>query len=216
VRPFMSHADSRTGVRVPIQIATLTYNDALFWQHEIQPDIRRLPDRLDNNWNWPQLMLWLSPIEFLRRRELVGYVVLVSNRLGMAVPAGLVLLSAGYPTLDAPNLPSVFVWYLATAPTAVLSRFDVPDKPLLLEVLVDVGMVESEARGYGGRIGLHAANRGNSPVSQALYSAYQARCGLMPLPATLNLPGIRRNDGRYFVASEVVAGNRMIALDSWR
>jgi hypothetical protein len=201
---------------MPVRVARLTHEDALFWHQQVQPEIRNLQDRLDYHWNWPQLLAALAVFELLRRRELVGYAVLVENALGLAVPAGLVLLSVGYPALDSPSEDSVFVWYLTAAPSAALRFLEVANKPILLEILVDIGMVESEGRGYQGRIGLHAANRGNSPSSAALYSAYQGRCGLQPLPSSAKLPGVRSNDGRYFTATPNIASTRMAALDYLR
>lgn len=216
MRPFVSSAPTSSGTPVNIRVSPITYNDTKFWEQQIQPEIRQTPDRLDSNWNWPQLVTWLALSEALRFRKLVGYVALIQSATGLSVPAGMVLLSVGYPSLANPSQPSVFVWYLATAPSNALTRLQVARKPALLEVLVDVGMVESEARGYGGEIGLHAANHLNSPASMALYSAYQSRCGLTALPPTVKLPGIRRNDGRYFTASPAVAANRMTALDYLR
>lgn len=216
MRAFASRVLLPVGDYATIQVAALTYNDTLFWQQQIQPDIRKLPDRLDKDWHWPSLLLGLSAVELVRKRELVGYVVLVQNRVGQAVPAGLVLLSIGFPALDLPYEDSVFLWYLTTAPADTLIHLGVAAKPPLLEVLVDIGLVESEARGYHGRLGLHAANRGNSPASTALYNAYQRRCTLLPLASTVKLPGVRRNDGRYFVATPAIAAARMRALDYWR
>ena len=203
--------DGTTAVRV----VSLTYNDAKFWHQSFQPDIDRIRARLDYGWDWAHTPFWLSLVEALNRREMVGYAIMMRG-MRRAVPAGLLLLSVGYPALDEPGQRSVYLWYLATAPAKSLRRFGVMVKPPLLEALVDIGMVESEARGYGGRVYLHAANRGNSPASQSLYDAYGTRCGLNALPKNLRLPGIRRNDGRYFGASSMVATARMTALDSDR
>ena len=213
---FSCSAALRPGGVTPIQISPLTYNDTVFWHQQVQPDIRKLPGRLDEHWHWPSLLLGLSAIELLRRRELIGYAALVQNRVGLAVPAGLVLLSIGFPALDEPIEDAVFLWYLTAAPTSTLTRLGVAAKPSLLEVLVDIGIVESDARGYQGRLGLHAANRGSSPASIALYNAYHQRCGLQPVPSTIKLPGVRRNDGRYFVATPGIASARMQALDYLR
>ena len=158
---------------------------------------------------------WLGLIELLKGREVVAYAVLIKGSQG-AVPAGLVLMSAGYPALDQPTHPSVFVWYLTSAPSQALAALGAKAKPPLLEVLLDIAMVESEARGYGGRIGLHAANDRNSAASRALYQSYLTRGGLTALSGGVALPGVRRNDGRYFVASPAVALARMTALDSYR
>jgi hypothetical protein len=216
VPAFVSHAPLRAGGVTPVQISPLTYNDTVFWHQQVQPDIHKLPDRLDEHWHWPSLLLGLSAVELLRQRQLVGYAALVQNNVGLAVPAGLVLLSIGFPALDEPNEDAVFLWYLTAAPTGTLTRLGVAAKPALLEVLVDIGIVESHARGYQGRLGLHAANRGNSPASTALYNSYHRRCGLQSVSSTIKLPGVRRNDGRYFVATPAIASARIQALDYLR
>ena len=114
---FASRAPLPAGGFVPIKIAKLTYNDALVWHQQIQPDIRKLPDWLDDRWHWPSLLLTLSAVESLKGRELVGYVALIENSHGLDVPAGAVLLSVGFPALDQPHEKAVYLWYLTTAPT---------------------------------------------------------------------------------------------------
>jgi hypothetical protein len=202
----------------PVQVVSLTYNDGNFWHQNIQPVIDNLPDRLDNGWNWAVMPFWLALVERLRGRELVGYAIMCPSGNGKGVPVGLALLSCGYPALDDPRHGSVYVWYVATAPAQALVQHGIAARPPLLEALVDIAMVESEARGFDGRIGLHAANRGNSPSSRKLHQAYRSRCGLIPVPPTAQLPGVRRgrNDGRYFYASPAVASARMAALDCFR
>lgn len=214
MRPFLRCIQLQAQ-RIDLAVVTLTRNRARLWHQYIQPHIASDQSRLDRKWHWPRMMPWLALIELLNRREVIAYAVVLPGSQN-AVPVGLALMSVGFPMLDQPSDSSVFLWYLTTAPAKALAGLGVAHKPPLLEVLLDIAMVESEAKGYGGRIGLHAANDGNSPASVALYEAYKTRCGLTALPANLSLPGVRRNDGRYFVASSAVAHSRMTALDSYR
>src|SRR5665213_1121602 len=144
MRPFVSRVPAAGGGTLDVRIMSLTYNDAKFWHQAIQPVIDRIPERLDRGWNWAYTPFWLALIETLRRREMVGYVVMV-QAWGRAVPLGMVLLSAGYPALAYPSLSSVYVWYLAAAPGGSLTPWGVMTRPYLLETLIDIGMVESEA-----------------------------------------------------------------------
>ena len=48
--------------------------------------------------------------------------------------------------------------------------------------MVDIALVVSEAQGYSGKIGLHAADEAGNPAAQRLLESYQARCGLLSLP----------------------------------
>jgi hypothetical protein len=148
---------------------------------------------------------------------MAGYAVQVQNIHGDAVPAGLVLLSQGYPALDDRREHSVFLWYLTAAPMEALQNLKVSVKPRLLETLVDIALVVSEAQGYSGKIGLHAADKAGNPAAQRLLESYQTRCGLLSLPPDAKMPSMaRRNDGRYFYTTPLVAQKLMAALDHLR
>lgn len=147
----------------------------------------------------------------------MGYAVLTKNVFGDAVPVGLVLLSLGFPALDDHREKAVFLWYLTAAPMNALERNGVSVNPRLLEVLVDIALVVSETQGFGGRIGLHAADEDGNPASVKLFEAYKTRCRLLSLPKDANMPGIvRKNDGRYFYTTPLLARERMAALDDIR
>jgi hypothetical protein len=213
MRTFVKRAPVAEGF-TPIQVVELSYQVLLNWLQRIQPVIRKLPNRLDRNWSWSRLYRYLPLVEQMRGRNLAGYAIHVKNDHGDAVPAGLVLLSLGYPALDDHREQSLFLWYLTAAPIEALQDLKVSAKPRLLEILVDIALVVSEAQGYSGRIGLHAANEAGNPEAQKFLQNYQTRCQLLSLPMDVKMPSMwRRNDGRYFYTTPLVAQERMAALD---
>lgn len=217
VRTFVKRAPVAEAFTA-VHVVELSQEVYLYWHQQIEPVIRKLPTRLDRKWNWSPMYRYLPlALEKMMGRDLPGYAVLVLNDDGDVVPAGLVLLSVGYPALDADRESSVFLWYLTSAPLEALQGLKVGSKPRLLEILVDIAFVVSEARGYHGRIGLHAEDEPGNPEAQKLLDRYQTRCGLLSLPPDASMRGLaRRNDGRYFYATPRVAQERMAALDYLR
>ena len=201
----------------PVQIVDLSEQVLHNWLQRIQPVIYKSPNRLDRKWPWSRMYRYLPLVERSRGRNMAGYAVQVQNAHGDAVPAGLVLLSLGYPALDDQQEQSVFLWYLTDAPIEALQDLKVSVKPRLLETLVDIALVVSEAQGYSGKIGLHAADEAGNPAAQRLLESYQTRCGLLSLPPDAKIPSlVRFNDGRYFYTTPLVAQKLMAALDYLR
>lgn len=216
MRPFVKRAPITDGF-TPIRIVNLSEQVLHNWLQKIQPVIRKLPNRLDRKWNWSRMYRYLPLVERSQGRNMAGYAVQVQNAHGDAVPAGLVLLSLGYPALDDQQEQSVFLWYLTAAPIEALQDLKVSVKPRLLETLVDIALVVSEAQGYSGKIGLHAAGKAGNPAAQSLLESYQTRCGLLSLPPDAKIPSpVRFNDGRYFYTTPLVAQKLMAALDYLR
>lgn len=217
---FVKRAQVADGV-IPIQVGDLTEHVFQFWLQDIQPVIRKSPNRLDWKWDWSWLYRWLPSYENQLGRYLARFAVEVHNDHGDPVPTGLVLLSRGYPALDDHREQSVYLWYLTGAPIQALQNLKVSTRRRLLEILVDIALVVSEAQGYGGRIGLHSADEAGNPEAQKLLLNYQTRCHLLSLPKDVKMPSLVRNlvvpnDGRYFYTTPQVAEERMAALDCLR
>ncbi len=210
MRTFVKRAPVSEGF-TPVQVVDLSDQVLHIWDRRIQPVIRELPHRLDREWNWSKMYRYLPIGERIWGwgRGMAGYAVQVQNDYGDEVPAGLVLLSLGFPALDDNREKSVFLWYLAAAPTKALRDLGVSAKPKLLEILVDIALVVSKTQGYGGKIGLRAANEGG----KKLLEEYQTRCNLLTLPPSAKIRGVRVNDGRYFYTTPQVAETQMVALD---
>lgn len=216
MRPFVRRAAVAEGF-TPVDVVDLTDQVLNNWHQRIQPVIHKSPNRLDRKWPWSRMYRYLPLLEQFRGRNMAGYAVQVENDDGDAVPAGLVLLSLGYPALDDHREQSVFLWYLTSAPVEALQDAKVSARPRLLEILVDIALVVSEAQGYGGRLGLHAADEAGNPEAQELLKNYETRCKLLPLPPSTTMPNLsRRNDGRYFYTTPLVAQELMATLDYLR
>ena len=216
MRPFVKRAPI-TGGFTPVKIVNLSEQVLHNWLQKIQPVICQSPNRLDRKWNWSRMYRYLPLFERSLARNMAGYAVQVPNAQGDAVPAGLVLLSLGYPALDNHQEQSVFLWYLTAAPIEALQALEVPVKPRLLKILVDIALVVSEAQGYSGKIGLHAADEAGNPAAQKLLESYRTRCSLLSWPPDARRPSMaRRNDGRYFYTTPLVAQQLMAALDYLR
>lgn len=218
MRTFVKRAPVAEGVTpVPVYVGELSEQVLHIWNRKIQPVIRESHYRLDRNWNWSKMYRYLPIGERIMGRGMAGYAVQVQNDYGDEVPAGLVLLSLGFPALDDNREKSVFLWYLTAAPTKALRDLGISAKPKLLEILVDIALVVSKAQGYSGKIGLHAANEGGNPeAAKQLLENYHTRCHLLTLPPSAKIPGVRVNDGRYFYTTPQVAEMQMAALDYLR
>ena len=74
-----------------------------------------------------------------RDRRAPAYTVWAEGANGTAVPIAMILLSEGYSALHDGSKRSVYIWFMAAAPEASLSRRGVPMVPKLGRVLVDIG-----------------------------------------------------------------------------
>lgn len=112
------------------------------------------------------------------------------------------------------GLESHFLWFVSAAPTEVLDTLGMTDPPSVGRIVIDASMVLSWNADLSGRIGLHAAPAGGDK----LLHFYENTCRLRRLSAGEKLPsGVRRrNDGRFFIADDVVAQSLLEEGNVWR
>lgn len=184
-----------------IEIFEGTSNDAQVWQDHVQPYIRTA-NRLDSSWNWPQLFTTTVTLEAARGRRVSLFCMNVPNATNGSVPLAIMLLSEGYPALDGTQDGSVFLWYLASAPSTALQHLGfVYNKPsMVVPALVDTAIQRSYELGYDGRVGLHAAMQGGD----TLYCIYRDQTRMTALGGGAKISLVRRltgltgGNGRYF------------------
>jgi hypothetical protein len=199
-RNYVRWALSREqGALTPLRFSIMMLEHAKFWQEYIQPAIIARPNRLDSHWHWPTLRFLMPLLQHLQRRRCRALVALLPSDTGFPVPSAMLLMIERYPSVG-PDVStrSVFVWYLAAAPTNALEALGVRDAPKLGRACIDAAIVTSQFLGGNGCIWLHADPLGGV----GLLCLYKGDYKLMPLSETAVLPTLERrikgNDGRYF------------------
>ncbi len=202
---------------VDVDIYEGTRVDAEAWDSYVQPHLRGTK-RLDAQWDWPWLFNQSVLIEAARGRRVSLQCLNIRNNVGASVPLGLMLLSEGYPSLDGSARESVFLWYLASAPSSALVAMGVtyPKPNLVLHALIDVAIQRSYELGYDGSVGLHAAPEGGDE----LYCRYRDDVKMSSLGSNARLTLARRlkggNDGRYFWSDPKLAQSLSNSLNYLR
>jgi hypothetical protein len=190
-------------------------DDVLWWDVRLGPLHASLRGRADRHWSWTALLPMCHLIQLAKRRYCRPLVVWARTDESRFLRVGMSILIQDYPYLDVRHPgDSQFVWFISAADPGILkSNFGMSHPPALGRVLLDNAIVLSQNAGFGGRIGLHAAQAGG----QSLLKLYGA-CGLKRLPATAELPANvrRKNDGRFFYADEARAEELARLLDPSR
>ena len=209
---FLTQAPARDGLaQVAIKITSMSIADARLWHQLIQPASAEAGDA-DQNWNWPSMRRWLPLTEIALGRRAPAFSVWVESVNGEAIPAGMILLCEGYPSLDNSGAQSIYIWFMAAAPESALLANGIKAIPKLGRVLIDIGVTHSHNCGYHGRIGLHASPQGGDK----LLSFYR-NAGFTLLPVEAKLPReSRTNDGRYLYFDEHQAKKWSNSLNSCR
>lgn len=190
----------------PITIHNLDSVIVRWWDANVQPEIDKLgTDRADRGWDWLKIFRYTSVFVNQKPRGLAIGLENVPAR-GLFLPCALMQFVSVFPALDDPAYDSVFIWFLADAPPAsilcagMLQPNEVPR--MLGTICLDTAVAVSQALGFSGRVGLHADQLGGD----RLFKWYQAS-GMRNLPSSQRIPGLRRNDGRYFYFDPVSAAN---------
>jgi hypothetical protein len=221
---FLRHAETARGTRVPVRIAEATPATLALWDAHVQPHIRDAKEfRFDRKWQWSALLKFHQVQEAIvglsgarRASDILLLQAFAAQPDGRALPVGQVLLACGFPFIREWDEPSVFLWYLAAAPRQALQSAGLPPDLKLMRMLVDIAVQESFARGFDGRVGLHAArSRWNLAANRDLYNRYR-HIGLAPLPGGLRASVGRRNDRRYFYVDPPLALDFARRLDYLR
>jgi hypothetical protein len=184
---------------IDVNIRPGTIDDARTWHEQVQPYMHK-NKRVDAAWNWPSMLKRYSFIESLRRRDVSLFCLELPGKKGNAVPLALMMLSEGYPAIDGSGQGSVFLWYLAKAPSPALNAlgYAFASPALVLEALLDTAIQRSYELGYDGRVGLHAAPEGGID----LFCKYRDDTRMTALLRKAVLSQGRRmltgNDDRYF------------------
>ena len=174
--------------------------DAEIWQEYVQGYIAEMGGRIDAGWNWPALFTRWAMSESVMGRDVSLFCLEVPVEADTAAPLAIMLISEGYPSLDGSQENSVYLWYLASAPTTALRAmgFAHPRPCMIVEALLDVAIQRSYELGYDGRVGLHAAKEGGS----GLFNRYRDNVRMKALLSAASLTVGRKlkggNDGRYF------------------
>lgn len=129
-----------------------------------------------------------------------AFQIVVASPTGRNVPVGLAMLVTGYPHPGAPTEMSTFVWFLSSTPSTALESMGVPNRFVVMPLLLDTAVQVSRWHGLGGRVALHADHRGTRQQQNDLVKRY-LQCGLVRrnyLKGSL-LSIFRRMDDRYFV-----------------
>lgn len=212
---YPRRANGRFGGHVPIKVAGMGLRTALFWDRHVQPHVFRAePARADRYWNWGTLRLLFPLAQSLKHYRCRALSIFVESGEGRAIPAAMLLFIEHYPHAvnDPAGARSVFIWFIATAPSAALEALGVRDPPSLGRICVDIALVTSQAMGLEGRAWLHCAAKGGD----TLLTFYADKCRLHPLPADIVLPVQRMNDGRFFYTSSTLADELINDMDEFR
>lgn len=220
----------------PIEIRRMTSGDALYWDREVLPTIKRIeierlvgirPDaqpRADAYWlaTWSMIRRAYGTLSHLSSmvRPLKSepttpqtWTVLAPGNHGN-VPIGMLMgLARQDLPKGAPTGPHAFAWLLTTAPDEHLEANGIPSTLALGKVLLDVIIQVSLATNCEGRVILHADPRGG-PGLLVFYSR-----SMMQLLDPAQVPRVvlnRKNDGRYFHFDEGRAGAFAMSLDAYR
>lgn len=205
-----------TAALLPVAIERVDADAAHYWDQTVGPAIRDLR-REDAKWKWANLYYGLGLLEKLSSRRVSLFQAFAGNAQGNAVPLATMLLSAGYPFCANKSQPSVFLWFLASAPKELLASLGVPRPDLIGTALVDAAVQHSIACGYDGRLMLHAAAKGTQPRNTGLLKYYRDATRLRRVPQAIRLPSFfRHNDGRYFAVDEKLAEALSRSLDYLR
>lgn len=212
---FISSLPLRVGGTLPVRVVEADITHAEDWDRDIQiPWIDKM-DRIDRFWRWRELYLRSALLERALRRKLAFLQLVTPAADGSAFVLGQMLLANGFPYPPARRQGCVFLWYLAGAPTAAAERAGVPRYQGILNALVDTAVQLSYRRGYSGRVCLHASPEGRPEQRDALMERYKM-AGLLPWNEGLFVGWIRRNDGRYFLATEQASAAITLAMDVFR
>lgn len=200
-----------------IQVHQGTTADAQLWHANVQPYVRRAR-RLDADWNWPVLYRSSQIFERTFRRKASLQCIDISNSEGRAVPLAIMLFSEGYPALDLCRYRSVFLWYLAAAPSAALQSMGLAHRrpALVLRAIIDAAIQHSVQLGYQGRVGLHAMAAGKDELLRKYRDEVRMRS--LGRELTLSLPRRLKggNDGRYFCVDPLLAKSLTAGMDHLR
>lgn len=215
----IAHLETRSNTLIDAIVIEGGLAEALYWHQNVHlPYIAKSPDfRLDRKWNWPRKVRWFNILERLLGRNTAFFQINVKDALGFAFPVGQVFVSDGFLFFPGQRQASIFLWFLAAAPTTALVAQGLPADLKLMRPLVDVAIQFSFQRGYDGRLTLHAAPSGNQGNDKELFDKYEKGVGLIPYqnPASF-ISRSRRNDGRYFYADENRALDLTARLDYLR
>ncbi len=221
---FISRVAGRSGGFIAVKVVDPTPATHAAWNQRVQPYVQRSREfRFDRHWNWQRLLAFHRLQESLiggasvrPACEVLALHLVAQLGNGEAFPVGQLLLAAGFPFVKDWAQPSVFIWYLAGAPPAALRAAGLPDDLALLRPLVDIGVQESIARGYEGRVCLHATRSWwNLRANRALYRRYE-HIGMKPLRGSLMASLGRPNTRRYFYLDEGAALDFADRLDYLR
>jgi hypothetical protein len=218
---FVKKAPTKNGNLVPIHISKMTLKHVLWWHSNIQPIVDDDPSRADRYWNWILIAASSSLTGKLLARRPIGLTVGIETD-GKFIPCALMQLIGKFPYFIDRYKKSVFVWYLAVAPTrALLSLEDVKlgaeQLPKRLgSISLDIVVTYSMNHKRRGRTSLHAAKEGG----EELLSWYTSR-GMLIFPDEEKLHlGFRRifipSDGRYCYFDEEGALKEIKEFDPYR
>lgn len=207
---------SRAVAPIDITEVTLDSNLELLrrWDSEVGHHIRQAPGRADAR--WPRWYPYISTIVFfgnLNRKARIFQISVGQDRF----PVAMIALLEEERWIDAHQEPSVFLWYLSTAPETYLNSIAhrVGGIPKLLgRTALDVAVTVSLRGAASGRVWLHADPGGG----RELCHWYGAQCGLTCLGSNAfpRLPARRTNDGRYFCYTGETAVWAHREMDQWR
>lgn len=200
----------------------------VWWHRHIQPEINKLTDRADRDWDWRRIYWVTRAVARVTRQKPVSFAIcIVPKDDPLLLPCALVQLAGRYPALNDHAESAVYLWYMADAPKSVLAglrpedqtttQLALSDIPKMLgTVALDTAVTRSFKDGLRGRVGLHADPKGGTK----LFQWYESR-GMKNLAADAKLPpGIRRiivaNDGRYFYYTTAGAYFASRSLDQFR
>ena len=195
---FISNLNCQSGATIPVIVTEGGNGEAKLWHQKIQIPYIAGSGRLDQNWNWPNLVFWFHLMERLLGRNTAFFQFNAKDNRGDAFPVGQLLVSDRYPYFPDKGQPSVFLWFLSAAPTQALIARGLPSDLKLMRALVDTAIQFSFQRGYEGLLTLHAALSGNPSEDNELLQKYERGVELFSYPATRRISPVRRNDGRYF------------------
>jgi hypothetical protein len=218
---FVKVAPTKSGEMVPIHVSRMTLQHVRWWHSHIQPIVDADPSRADRYWNW----ILIAASSFLTGRFLArkpkGYTVGFESN-GFFIPCALMQLIGKFPYLVDKQKKSVFIWYLAVAPTKALTSLDdinlkedeVPKR--LGSISLDIAVAHSFNRRLKGRTSLHADEEGG----EKLMEWYKNR-GMTAFPKEEKLHfGFRRllipSDGRYCYYTENAAMDELKEFDPYR
>lgn len=199
------YAPTRGAGTAPVVVEVASKRTFEQWSKIVQPKIAEDPRRLDREWNWQNIVRLQGKLGQLLGQQTNCYTINVPyGRDGQeTIPGAMILVCENFPALDNHLLRSSFVWYLSTAPASVYKSCSISEDntPDLGRICIDIATTLSFGNRNEGRLGLHADPAGG----HWLYNFYWQKCELRVLASDATLPGVRKNDGRYFFADVKVA-----------